>query len=123
MSSRAQVAVLPPLGRRAPRPGASTVATIRERPALRVVAFAAFGLYGTLRWASMLHPQPTWRSLGMLAVATVALPAVAVGSTQERRVTLKKLEVRKLGPIRMTSAVIACYIQAVGCTGNCGISM
>ena len=68
VSSRAQVAVLPPLGRRAPRPGASTAsAAVRERPALRLVAFAAFGLYGVLRWATMLHPAPTWRSLGMLA--------------------------------------------------------
>jgi len=75
VSSRAQVAVFPPLGRRAPRPGATTVA-IRERRALRVLAFAAFGLYGALRWASMLHPAPTWRSLGMLAVATAI---VAIG--------------------------------------------
>ncbi|HEX4671817.1 MAG TPA: transglutaminase domain-containing protein [Solirubrobacteraceae bacterium] len=81
MSSRAQVAVLPPLGRRAPRPSAIT-ATVRERPALRLVAFAAFGLYGALRWASMLHPQPTWRSLGMLAVATAI---VAIGIVLEGR--------------------------------------
>ena len=81
MSSRAQVAVLPPLGRRAPRPGAITAA-VRERPALRVVAFAAFGLYGVLRWASMLSPAPTWRSLGMLAVATAI---VAMGVLLEGR--------------------------------------
>ncbi|MGZ4325143.1 MAG: transglutaminase-like domain-containing protein [Solirubrobacteraceae bacterium] len=81
MSSRAQVAVLPPLGRRAPRPGAITAA-VRERPALRVVAFAAFGLYGVLRWASMLSPAPTWRSLGMLAVATAV---VALGILLEGR--------------------------------------
>ena len=81
MSSRAQVAVLPPLGRRAPRPGAITAA-VRERPALRVVAFAAFGLYGVLRWASMLSPAPTWRSLGMLAVAT---GIVAIGVLLEGR--------------------------------------
>src|SRR6185312_11949825 len=81
VSSRAQVAVLPPLGRRAPRPG-SVTAAVRERPALRLVAFAAFGLYGVLRWASMLHPQPTWRSLGML---TVASAIVAIGVLLEGR--------------------------------------
>ena len=81
MSSRAQVAVLPPLGRRAPRPGAITAA-VRERPALRIVAFAAFGLYGVLRWASMLSPAPTLRSLGMLAVAT---GIVAIGVLLEGR--------------------------------------
>jgi transglutaminase-like putative cysteine protease len=81
VSSRAQVAVLPPLGRRAPRPGAVTAA-VRERPALRLVAFAAFGLYGVLRWSTMLHPAPTWRSLGMLAVATAI---VAIGILLEGR--------------------------------------
>jgi protein-glutamine gamma-glutamyltransferase len=69
MSSRAQVAVMPPLGRRATRPGAAATA-VPERVGTVVVAFAAFALYGALRWATMLHPQPTWRSLGMVAVAT-----------------------------------------------------
>jgi transglutaminase-like putative cysteine protease len=82
VSSRAQVAVLPPLGRRAPRPGATTTAAVRERPALRLVAFAGFGLYGVLRWSTMLHPAPTWRSLGMLAVATAI---VAIGILLDRR--------------------------------------
>ena len=81
VSSRAQVAVLPPLGRRAPRPGAITAA-VRERPALRLVAFAAFGLYGVLRWASMLtRPDRGGRS-GCSAVATAI---VAIGVLLEGR--------------------------------------
>ncbi|MGZ4196974.1 MAG: transglutaminase-like domain-containing protein [Solirubrobacteraceae bacterium] len=75
MSSRAQVAVLPPLGRRAVRPGAKAT-TAPERAGTVVAAFAAFGLYGALRWSTMLHPAPTWRSLGMLAVTTAI---VAIG--------------------------------------------
>jgi protein-glutamine gamma-glutamyltransferase len=76
VSSRAQVAVLPPLGRRAARPAARTTAA-PERAGTLVAAFAAFGLYGALRWSTMLHPAPTWRSLGMLAVAT-AIAALGI---------------------------------------------
>ena len=76
MSSRTQVAVLPPLGRRAARPAARTAAA-PERAGTLVAAFAAFGLYGALRWSTMLHPAPTWRSLGMLAVAT-AIAAMGI---------------------------------------------
>ena len=80
MSSRAHVAVLPPLGRRAPRPAAGTIA--HERVGLRLAAFAAFGLYGVLRWATQLNPEPTWRLLGMLAVSTAV---VAIGTATPRR--------------------------------------
>lgn len=46
-------------------PGAS----VSPRPLVRLVAFAALGLYGALRWATLLSPAPAWRLLALLAVA------------------------------------------------------
>jgi protein-glutamine gamma-glutamyltransferase len=73
MSSGTQVAVLPPLGRRAERPGRVHYA-LGERPGVRLGAFAAFALYGGLRWAALLSPEPTWRVVGLVALS-VALAA------------------------------------------------
>src|SRR5262249_46766086 len=81
MSSRPQVAVLPPLGRRATRPGAIATAA-PDRVGTLVVAFAAFSFYGALRWATMLPPEPIWRSLGMVVVATAI---VAIGMLLDGR--------------------------------------
>lgn len=49
---------------------------------MRLFAFGAFAFYGALRWATMLHPAPTWRALGMVAVA---LGVVAIGLALEGR--------------------------------------
>lgn len=44
------------------------------RPLVRVTAFAALSLLGALRWGTLLHPVPTGRVLGLVAVAvTLAL--------------------------------------------------
>ena len=69
-----QVAVLAPLGRDSSH--ASRSAGARDRPLIRLVAFAALGLFGVLRWATLMNPAPTWRLLGLLALA-VALAGVA----------------------------------------------
>jgi transglutaminase-like putative cysteine protease len=55
-----------------------------------LVAFAAFGLYGALRWGTMLSPDPVARLLGMLAVA-VAI--AALGYTPIRSVAWLALPV------------------------------
>jgi protein-glutamine gamma-glutamyltransferase len=68
VSSAAQVAVLPPLGRRTDRPGFDTVAGA-ERPGIRFAAFAALALYGGLRWATLLKPQPGGRVLALVALS------------------------------------------------------
>jgi transglutaminase-like putative cysteine protease len=34
-----------------------------------LTAFAALGLYGVLRWGTLMKPAPTWRLLGLLALA------------------------------------------------------
>lgn len=67
MSSTTQVAVLAPLGTDA---GPSHAATRSgDRPFVRLTAFAALGLYGVLRWGTLMQPAPTWRLIGLLAVA------------------------------------------------------
>jgi transglutaminase-like putative cysteine protease len=46
-----------------------------ERSRVQLGAFAALALYATLRWGTMLKPDPVWRLLGLvvLAVAVAAL--------------------------------------------------
>jgi hypothetical protein len=73
VSSTTQVAVLAPLGTDA---GPSRAVTRSgDRPFVRLTAFAALGLYGVLRWGTLMKPAPTWRLLGLLALA-VALAGI-----------------------------------------------
>ena len=74
MTPNTQVAVLGRLGRDAPP--SHRVAEAGERPVIRLTAFAALGLYGLLQWGRLMTPAPTWRLLGLLAVA-VALAGLA----------------------------------------------
>jgi protein-glutamine gamma-glutamyltransferase len=74
VTSTTQVAVLAPLGHEAG--SGRQAARSGERPLVRLVAFAALGCYGVLRWGTLLSPAPTWRLLGVLALA-VALAGVA----------------------------------------------
>ena len=54
MSTNTQVAVLASLRRDAgPR---RSVARANDRPIVRLVAFAALGLYGVTRWGTLMHP-------------------------------------------------------------------
>jgi transglutaminase-like putative cysteine protease len=67
VSSTTQVAVLAPLGTDA---GPSRVSSrSRDRPFVRLAAFTALGLYGVLRWGTLMKPAPTWRLLGLLVLA------------------------------------------------------
>ena len=65
-----------------PRPGATVGST--ERPVIRLLAFGALGLYGVLRWGTLLSPAPTWRLLGLLALA-IALAARGAVEGDRRR--------------------------------------
>ena len=72
MSSTTQVAVLARLGSDA---GPSHDSAAADRPVIRLTAFAALGLYGVLRWGTLMSPVPTWRLVGLLALA-VALAGI-----------------------------------------------
>ena len=67
MSTGAQVAVLDARGVKHTRLRADPETA--ARPLVRLVAFAALGLYAALRWGTMLSPMPTGRMLGLLALA------------------------------------------------------
>jgi hypothetical protein len=66
VSSTTQVAVLAPLGSDA---GPSRASRTGDRPLIRLTAFTALGLYGVLRWGTLMTPAPTWRLIGLLALA------------------------------------------------------
>src|SRR5205085_3376480 len=59
-------------------------APARERPALRLATFGALGLYGAIRWGSLLSPAPVWRLLGLFALA-MAVPIAAARLQAYRR--------------------------------------
>ena len=58
----------------------------RERPIVRLLAFTALGVYGVLRWGTLLDPLPTDRMLGLLAVA---LALASTSATRRPRRVLK----------------------------------
>ena len=68
MTTNTQVAVLAPL-RNDQRPRSRGVARSHDRPLIRLLAFGALGLYGVIRWGTLMSPAPTGRLLGLLAVA------------------------------------------------------
>lgn len=73
MSTGAQVAVLDARGVKHTRLRLDPQSS--ARPVVRLLAFAALGLYGALRWGTMLSPMPTGRMLGLLALAVVVAGA------------------------------------------------
>jgi transglutaminase-like putative cysteine protease len=76
MSAGAQTLTVSPRFERSPAAagrGEPDVAAPRVT-AIRLATFAALSLYGLIRWATLLHPAPTWRLVGLLALA-VAIPA------------------------------------------------
>jgi protein-glutamine gamma-glutamyltransferase len=70
MSAAAQAAVIEPRGAIHASHRAPTSEPARaERPLIRTAVFAALGLYGALRWGTMLSPVPVARLLGLLGLA------------------------------------------------------
>ena len=76
MSAGAQVALLGAGGRHASPPRVRAEAAL-EQPMLRLAAFAALGLYGVLRWSTLLSPAADGRLLALLAL-TVLLAGVGL---------------------------------------------
>ena len=82
MTTNTQVAVLAPLRKDAGPPRA--VAQSHDRPLIRLVAFAALGLFGVLRWGTLMNPAPTGRLIGLLAVAVALVGFGPVMVERER---------------------------------------
>jgi len=80
MSTGRQVALLPPLGRHETAPRLRTEAR-RERPLVRLATFGALAAYGIDRWATLERGAPTWRLIGLLALA---LAVAALGPVLRR---------------------------------------
>jgi protein-glutamine gamma-glutamyltransferase len=87
MSSTTQVAVLAPLGQEAGSGRQS--ARTAERPVVRLIGFAALGLYGVVRWGTLMTPAPTWRLLGLLALAVALAGVGPVLLEREREVAAR----------------------------------
>jgi transglutaminase-like putative cysteine protease len=67
-----------------PRSQSGAVEAGGDRAGVRLAAFAALGLYGVLRWSTLLHPAPTWRLAGLLILSV----ALAAGVGPLRRLAL-----------------------------------
>lgn len=116
MSTNTQVAVLAPLPKDA-GPRRRGVARATERPVIRLVAFAALGLYGVVRWGTMMHPVPTGRLLGLLAVAVALAGLAPVLLERERTVAAAQGRAEALtvvgGPLALIAIVAAFPIAGV----------
>ncbi len=115
MSTNTQVAVLAPLRKAAgPRRRGAQVA---DRPVIRFVAFGALGLYGVVRWGTMMQPAPTWRLVGLLAVALVLAGLAPVLLERERTVAAAQGRAEALtvvgGPLALIAILAAFPIAGV----------
>ncbi len=102
MSSTTQVAVLASL-----REGAAPnrrVARANERPLIRLVGFAALGLYGVVRWGTLMSPAPTVRLLALLALALVLAGCGPVLRAHDRAIVLFG---RQVGLVTLAGVPIA----------------
>ncbi len=86
-----------------------------ERPRARLLTFAALGLYGVLRWATLMRPAPGARFAGLLAVAVLV---VGVGARLDRRSRLLSvtLAVAALVAMLLISGVPAAWVLHVRVT-------
>lgn len=85
MSAEAHVAVLGS-GRVERRSGAR--AAPAGRPFVTLLAFGLLGLYGILRWATMLAAPPLGRMLGLVALSIVIAALGGVAHSRERAVRI-----------------------------------
>jgi transglutaminase-like putative cysteine protease len=77
----ASVGVLEAAAGQPPREGARAASRL-EGALVGYASFAALGLYGALRWATLMRPEPTTRLLALLGLA---LALALVGTLPERR--------------------------------------
>jgi protein-glutamine gamma-glutamyltransferase len=106
VTTNTQVAVLAPL-RKDAGPHHRGVAQANDRPVIRLVAFGALGLYGVVRWGTMMTPAPTWRLLGLLAVAVALAGLAPVLLERERSVAAAQGRAETLTVVGGPLALIA----------------
>ncbi len=97
-----QVAVLAPLGHDTGS-GRRAVSTA-ERPGVRLIAFAALGFYGVLRWGTLMNPAPTARLLGLLVLAVALAGIGPVAIEREREVAAR---IGRSEPVSVVGAPLA----------------
>jgi protein-glutamine gamma-glutamyltransferase len=116
VSTNTQVAVLAPL-RKDAGPRQRGVVRANDRPVIRLVAFAALGLYGVVRWGTMMDPAPTWRLLGLLALAVALAGLAPVLLERERTVAAAHGRAETLtvvgGPLALIAILAAFPISGV----------
>ena len=116
MSANTQVAVLAPL-RRDAGPRRRGAARAQERPLIRLAAFGALGLYGVVRWGTMMHPAPTGRLVGLLGVALALAGLAPVLVERERAVAAAQGRPEPLtvvgGPLALIAILAAFPIAGV----------
>ena len=79
------------------------------RPGVRLLTFSALGLYGSLRWASLVAPAATWRMLALLVLAA------ATGGLLAKRA--------QLGGRHRPLAVVGALVPLVAAFPVCGVPL
>jgi protein-glutamine gamma-glutamyltransferase len=105
VSSTTQVAVLASL-REGTAPSRRVAAPV-ERPLIRIASFAALGLYGVVRWGTMMSPGPTGRLLALLGLALVLAAAGPVLRRYDRAIELPGGRVGLVALVGVPLAVLA----------------
>jgi len=113
-----QVALLPPIGREH-APSRLRAQARAQRPVVRLATFAALGLYGVLRWGTLVSGGEQVRLLGLLGLALLlaggglALGARSAsglaGSRAARVIRLLARRSRLLGALAAIVAVLAVF--------------
>jgi transglutaminase-like putative cysteine protease len=95
MTAGTQTLTVAPRFERSPAASRENAAT--GRPWIGVATFAALALYGVIRWATLLHPAPTWRLIGLFLLALT----LAGGVPLLRRVSI---------PAAIAATVLLCLV-------------
>ena len=86
-------------------------ATHVERPLVRVAAFAALGLYGTLRWSTLISTGSTGRLIGLLALATVVAGGGAVLARRSRLIAMLAAVLAVLAALAIAGLPVAWIVH------------
>ncbi len=82
-----------------------------ERTGVRLSAFAALGLYGVLRWGTMVSPAPVWRLLGLLAVALILAGPVTALRARNRPLAILAASIATLAVLPLAGLPLAWVVH------------